>query len=54
MTHHLTGPLWGNVAVIGIAGTLTVACFAAMCSMLIRPGEHDHRHPKHQILRDDK
>ena len=25
--HHLTGPFWGNVGLIGIAGAITAACF---------------------------
>jgi hypothetical protein len=54
MTHHLLGPLWGNAVIIALAGIVTVACFAAMFRMLIRPGETDRRHPKYDILRDDR
>ncbi|MEO7008486.1 MAG: hypothetical protein ABI156_04990 [Caldimonas sp.] len=54
MNHHLLGPLWGNVVIIALAGIITVACFAAMFWMLIRPGETDRRHPKYDILRDDR
>ena len=54
MNHHLLGPLWGNVAVIALAGIVTVGCFSAMFWMLIRPGETDRRHAKYDILRDDR
>lgn len=54
MTHHLIGPMWGNVAIIAAAGAITVACFVAMIWMLIRPGETDRRHSKYSILRDDR
>ena len=53
MHHHLTGPFWGNVGLIGIAGAITVACFAAMLRMLLRPGETDPSHPKYLVLRHD-
>jgi hypothetical protein len=52
--HHLTGPFWGNVGLIGIAGAITVACFAAMLRMLLRPGETDPSHPKYLVLRHDR
>jgi len=54
MAHHLTGPLWGNIAIIATAGAITVACFVAMIWMLIRPGETDRHHAKYAILRDDR
>ena len=54
MNHQLLGPLWGNVVIIVLAGIVTVACFAVMFRMLIRPGESDRRHPKYDILRDDR
>ena len=54
MHHHLIGPLWGNVIIIGIAGAITVACFVAMGWMLLRPGEADPRHPKYTVLRHDR
>ncbi|HUH32000.1 MAG TPA: hypothetical protein VLZ55_11670 [Rhodanobacter sp.] len=54
MHHHLIGPFWGNVAVIGIAGVITVACFVVMFWLLLRPGEKDPQHPKYAVLRDDR
>jgi hypothetical protein len=54
MHHHLTGPFWGNVTIIGLAGAVTVACFAAMIWMIARPGETERSHPKYAILRDDR
>lgn len=54
MEHHLIGPYWGNIVIIVVAGTITVACFAAMFWMLLRPGETDSHHPKYDILRDDR
>jgi hypothetical protein len=51
--HHLIGPFWGNVVIIGLAGAITVACFAVMFWMLIRPGETDRTHAKYSVLRDD-
>jgi uncharacterized membrane protein YedE/YeeE len=52
--HHLIGPYWGNVIIIGIAAAITVACFAAMFWMLWRPGEADPHHPKYVVLRHDR
>ena len=54
MHHHLIGPLWGNIVIISLAGIITMACFVAMCWMLIRPGEKNHNHPKYSVLRDDR
>ena len=54
MHHHLIGPFWGNVIIIGIAGAITVACFVAMFRMLLRPGETDRGHPKYLVLRHDR
>jgi hypothetical protein len=54
MHDHLTGPLWGNIIIMAVAGAITVACFGAMFWMLIRPGETDRRHAKYAILRDDR
>lgn len=54
MPHHITGPFWGNIAIMGIGGAITLACFVAMFWFLFRPGETDRRHPKHQILNDDR
>jgi hypothetical protein len=53
MQHHLIGPFWGNVVIIGLAGAITVAGFVAMFWMLVRPGGTDRRHAKYSILRDD-
>ena len=53
MQHHLIGPFWGNVVIIGLGGAITVACFVAMLWMLIRPGETDRKHAKYSILRVD-
>jgi hypothetical protein len=54
MSHHLIGPLWGNIIIIVVVGLITAGCFVAMCWMLIRPGEHDRQHSKYSILRDDR
>lgn len=54
MHHHLTGPYWGNLIIIVVAGIITVGCFAAMFWMLFHPGETDRRHPKYRVLRDDE
>ena len=54
MHHHLIGPYWGNVIIIGIAGAITVACFVAMFRMLRYPGETDPHHPKYMVLRHDR
>ena len=53
MEHHLSGPLWGNIIIIGLGGIITLACFAAMFWMLFRPGETDRSHPKHDVLNDE-
>ena len=52
--HHLIGPFWGNVVIIGIAGAITLACFVAMFWMLRHPGETDPHHPKYAVLRRDR
>lgn len=52
--HHMTGPLWGNIAIIGIAGTITIGCFVAMFWMIFHPGEKDPRHRKNDILQQDR
>jgi hypothetical protein len=54
MHHELIGSFWGNIAIIVIAGAITVACFIAMLWMLICPGETDRNHSKYAILRDDR
>ena len=54
MHHHLIGPFWGNLVIVGIAGAITVACFGAMFRMLVRPGETDPTHPKFMVLRHDR
>jgi hypothetical protein len=54
MSHHLIGPLWGNIIIITVAGVITAGSFVAMFWMLIRPGETDRSHPKYTILRDDR
>ena len=54
MEHHLIGLLWGNVAIVIVAGAITVVCFVAMFWMLLRPGETDRRHAKYAVLRDDR
>jgi hypothetical protein len=53
MDHHLPGPLWGHLVIVGFAGAITLACFVLMIRMLFRPGESDPTHPKHEILSDD-
>jgi len=54
MEPHLSGPFWGNVVIIAVAGTVTLACFVAMVRMLFRPEESDSGHPKRGILSDDR
>jgi hypothetical protein len=54
MQHDLIAPLWGNIIIIAVAAGITLACFAAMFWMLIRPGETDRSHAKYSILRDDR
>ena len=54
MAHHFPGPLWGNLIIIGVAGIITLACFAAMFWMILRPGETDPDHPKFGILNDER
>jgi hypothetical protein len=54
MHQHMMGPFWGNVAIIAVAGAITLACFAAMLRMLFRPGESDPKHPKRMIFGDDR
>ena len=53
MAHHLTGPMLGNLIIIGVGTVITLACFAAMFWMILRPGEADARHPKYGILDHD-
>lgn len=54
MEHHMAGPLLGNLIIILISGAITLGCFVAMFWMLLLPGETDCRHPKYDILRDDR
>jgi hypothetical protein len=54
MHHHLIGPFWGNLIIIGIAGAITLGCFVAMFWMLLRPGETRPGHPKYLVLRHDR
>jgi hypothetical protein len=54
MNDAMMGPFWGNLAVIALAGSLTLACFAAALRLLLRPGERDPLHPKYMILRDER
>lgn len=54
MHHHLIGPYWGNVIIIGVAGAITLSCFVAMFRMLRHPGETDPHHPKYAVLRRDR
>jgi hypothetical protein len=54
MHNHLSGPLWGNILIIALAGAITLVCFAAMFRMLFHPGETDRHHPKYDILRNDR
>lgn len=53
-THMIMGPFWGNVAVVALAGVVTIACFAAAIWMVLRPGEKDPHHVKYDILRSDR
>lgn len=52
--HHFSGPFWGNIAIIVVAGSITIGCFVAMFWMIFRPGEKDPRHRKNDILRRDR
>ena len=54
MHDALSGPLWGNLIVVVVTGVITLGCFAVMSRMLFRPGETDHRHPKYEVLSDDR
>ena len=54
MHDHLIGPLSGNIAIIVLAGAVTVVCFVAAFWMLSRPGETERHHAKYAILRDDR
>lgn len=53
MHQQLVGPFWGNVAIIAVAGAITLACSVATVRMLFHPRERDPRHPKHVILEED-
>lgn len=52
--HHFAGPFWGNIAIIAVAGSITVGCFVAMFWMIFRPEEKDPHHRKNDILRPDR
>ena len=54
MHHAFLGPFWGNVAIIAIAGAITIGCFVAMFWMIFRPGEKDPHHATYEILRKDR
>jgi hypothetical protein len=54
MHRAFLGPFWGNVAIIAIAGAITIGCFVAMFWMIFRPGEKDPHHAKYEILRKDR
>lgn len=54
MHDALSGPFFGNVVIIVVTGVITLACFVAMFRMLLHPGETDRRHPKYEVLRDDR
>jgi hypothetical protein len=54
MQFHITDHLVGNIIIIAAAGIITVACFAAAIRMLVRPGEKNKRHPKYEVLNDDR
>jgi len=54
MQHMLTGPLWGIIAVVTVAGVITIGCFVAMFWWIFHPGEKDLHHPKYDILRPDR
>lgn len=54
MDHQMISMSWGNLVIVVVAGTITLACFVAMLWMLVRPGETDRRHCKYAILRDDR
>ncbi|MDE2150555.1 MAG: hypothetical protein KGJ55_12170 [Gammaproteobacteria bacterium] len=54
MHQHLTGPFWGIAAIVLIAGAITVACFAAMVWMLVRPGERRRDHPKYLVIDEER
>ena len=52
--HHFYGPFWGNIAIIVIAGAITIGCFVAMFWMIFGPAEKDSHHHKNDILRPDR
>ena len=54
MHDALSGPFWGNVVIVTVTGIITLGCFVAMFRMLFHPGETDRRHPKYEVLRDDR
>ncbi|NYT61760.1 hypothetical protein H0A66_05405 [Alcaligenaceae bacterium] len=54
MTHHLSGPLIGNIIIIVVFGLGTIACFIAAIAMLLHPKEKNKDHPKYRVLRDDR
>ncbi len=54
MHDALSGPFWGNVVIVAVTGVITLGCFVAMFQMLFHPGETDRRHPKYEVLRDDR
>jgi|HubBroStandDraft_5_1064220.scaffolds.fasta_scaffold795944_2 hypothetical protein len=53
-TGHLSGPLWGNILIVIVAGTITIGCFVVMLKLLWRPGETRANHPKFTVLRHDR
>jgi hypothetical protein len=52
--HGLIGPVLGNLLVIALAGSLSLACIALALRMAIRPGERNPDHPKYRILNADR
>ena len=54
MNHLADAPFWGLVALVGVTGAITLACFATMFWMLLRPGETNPDHAKYDILRPDR
>jgi len=50
----LIGPVVGNLLVIALVGSVSLACFALALRMVIRPGERNLDHPKYRILSADR
>ncbi len=50
----ITGPVLGNLLVIGVVGTAALVCIVLAVRMVFRPGETKADHPKYGILSADR